>query len=76
VQLLDQTTEMINTFKENKQSRGSFINAQTIAEAICLGNLAIRMDERLEWDNKNLRVKNLPEANEFVARKTRSGWEL
>ena len=75
-QLLDQTTEMINAFKENKQSRGSFINAQTIAEAICLGNLAIRMDERLEWDNKNLQVKNLPEANEFVARKSRSGWEL
>ncbi len=76
VQLLDQTTEMIEAFKGNKQSRGSFINAQTIAEAICLGNLAIRMDQRLEWDNKNLQVKNLPAANEFVARKTRSGWEL
>lgn len=76
VQLLDQTSEMIEAFKGNKPSRGSFINAQTIAEAICLGNLAIRMDQRLEWDNKNLQVKNLPEANEFVARKARNGWEL
>lgn len=47
-----------------------------MAEAICLGNLAIRMDNRLEWDHANLRVTNLPEANEFVSRKYREGWEL
>lgn len=76
VQLLDQTSEMINAFKGNKPSRGSITNAQTIAEAICLGNLAIRMNQRLEWDNKDLQVINLPEANEFVRRKTRSGWEI
>ena len=76
VQLLDQTTEMINSFKGKKPSRGSFIKAQTIAEAICLGNLAIRMNQRLEWDNNTLQVKNLAEANEFIARKARSGWEI
>ncbi|MCB0566557.1 MAG: hypothetical protein KDD01_19485, partial [Phaeodactylibacter sp.] len=64
VQLIDQTTEMINSFKGGQPSRGSYPNAQTIAEAICLGNLAIRMDQRLEWDSKNLKVANVPEANE------------
>lgn len=76
VTLVDQTTEMINAFKGNKQGRGSFINAQTLAEAICLGNLSIRMNQRLEWDNKALLVKNVPEANQFVARKCRPGWEI
>ncbi len=76
VQLMNQTTEMIQSFQGKNPSRGSFINAQTIAEAICLGNLAIRVSERLEWDNKQLLVTNFPEANEYIARKSRPGWEI
>jgi hypothetical protein len=75
-ELIDQTSEMIRAFKGGKPSRGSFDNVQTVAEAICLGNLAIRMDDRLEWDNTNLKVTNLEAANEFVSRKYRKGWEL
>jgi hypothetical protein len=74
--LIDQTSEMINSFKGGKASRGSFIEAQTIAEAICLGNLAIRMDQYLEWDNKNLKATNVKEANKFVKRDSRKGWEI
>ncbi len=73
---IDQTPEMIRAFRGEKPSRGNFEEVQTVAEAICLGNLAIRMDNRLEWDHANLRVTNLPEANEFVSRKYREGWEL
>ena len=76
VQLVDQIREMIESFKGGKPSRGSFVQAQTIAEAICLGNLAIRMDQRLEWDKEQFKVTNVPEANEFLARKSRSGWEI
>jgi hypothetical protein len=76
VQLIDIDTEMIEYFRGGKVSRGSYPNGQLVAEAICLGNLAIRMDKRLEWDNKNLKVTNVPEANEFVTRKYREGWEL
>lgn len=73
---VDIDTEMIEYFRGGKESRGSYPNGQNVAEAICLGNLAIRMDTRLEWDNKNLKVTNVPEANEFVTRKYREGWEL
>ena len=75
-ELIDQTTEMIRAFKGGQASRGDFVNVQTVAEAICLGNLAIRMDDRLEWDNKNMKVTNLEAANKFVSRKYRPGWEL
>ena len=75
-ELIDQTSEMIRAFKGGEPSRGSFENVQNVAEAICLGNLAIRMNDRLEWDNNNMKVTNIPEANEFVSRVYRKGWEL
>ena len=74
--LIDQTSEMINAFRGETPSRGSFENCQTVAEAICLGNLAIRMDDRLEWDNTSMKVTNLPEANDYLRRVYRKGWEL
>jgi Oxidoreductase family, C-terminal alpha/beta domain/Oxidoreductase family, NAD-binding Rossmann fold len=76
VQLIDQTSEMIRAFRGGQPSRGNFVEVQIVAEAICLGNLAIRMDDRLEWDNINMKVTNLEAANEFVTRKYRKGWEL
>lgn len=72
----DETTEMINAFKGGKASRGNFENVQNVAEAICLGNVAIRVSDRLEWDNENMKITNLPEANEFISRNYRPGWEL
>lgn len=72
----DINAEMIEYFRGGKESRGSYPNGQNVAEAICLGNLAIRMDQRLEWDPANLKVINVPEANEFVKRKFREGWEV
>jgi predicted dehydrogenase len=43
-------------------------------ETVLLGNLAIRTRRRLEWDSKNLRVTNFPEANRFVTKEYRPGW--
>jgi len=76
VKLTGQTDEMVDSFKGGKRSRGDFVNAQTVAEAICLGNLAIRVGQRLQWDEKNLKVTNVPEANQYVKRQYRKGWEL
>jgi hypothetical protein len=76
VDIIDQTSEMIRSFKRELPSRGSFEKVQTLAEAVCLGNLAIRMNDHLEWDNDNIKVTNLPEANEFVTRVYREGWKL
>jgi len=76
IKLIAQTDEMINAFRLGRPSRGSLENAQTIAEAICLGNLAIRVGRRLRWDPKNRRVTNVPEANRYLRRQYRKGWEL
>jgi hypothetical protein len=31
---------------------------------------------RLEWDSEHLRVKNVPEVNQFVRAEYRKGWSL
>ncbi len=68
--------EMIKAFKGGEASRGDFMHAQTIAETICLGNLAVRSRRKLEWDNENMKVTNFDEANRFLHREYRPGWEL
>ena len=43
---------------------------------ILLGNLAIRAGRKLEWDGPNMKVTNVPEANQYVRREYRKGWSL
>jgi hypothetical protein len=48
-----------------------------LTEAVLLGNVAIRArGKTLEWDGPNLKVTNVPEANEFLRREYRKGWSL
>ena len=41
-----------------------------------LGNVAIRAGEKLEWDGKNMKVKNFKNAQQYVQRDYRKGWTL
>jgi len=41
-----------------------------------LGTVAFRVGKKLEWDAKNLKAKNCPEAARFIRRKYRAGWSL
>jgi len=63
---------------------GSYFDwAGPLAEAVLLGNVALRLRLRQElvkhkllWDPLNLRITNLPEANDFLRREYRAGWTL
>jgi hypothetical protein len=46
------------------------------AEWLALAAIALHVPGRLEWDAKNLRFTNNPEANKFVKPVFRKGWEL
>mgnify|MGYP000462870678 CR=1 FL=1 len=70
----------------------SFDYAGPMTETVLMGNLAIRSyllrkeeDEgkmeffgrkKLLWDGENMRITNLEEANQFVGRTYREGWEM
>lgn len=55
----------------------NFDYAGPLTETVLLGVLALRAPgTRLEWDSKNLRVKNAPELNRYVHTEYRQGWTL
>jgi len=68
--------DWIEAFKGGKPSPGNFENVRACSEAICLGAVALRVGRKIEWDSKNMKIINIPEANEFLYRKYRKGWEL
>ena len=58
------------------QSPGSFLHAGPISDAMNLYSIALRTGKRLTWDAENLKITNVPAANQYLSRTYRSGWEL
>jgi predicted dehydrogenase len=75
--------EWIEACKGGKPGGSNFDWAGPLAEAVLLGNVALRSKLRedmtrykLLWDASNLRITNLPEANQFLRREYRQGWSI
>ncbi|MBI2929861.1 MAG: Gfo/Idh/MocA family oxidoreductase [Verrucomicrobia bacterium] len=73
--------EWIEACKGGKPGGSNFDWAGPLAEIVLLGNVALRLQLRealtrasLLWDPANLKITNLPEANEFLRREYRQGW--
>jgi hypothetical protein len=66
----------IEAFKNNTQSPGSFIYAGAVSETILLGTVALRARKKVEYDSVNMKITNFPEANKYLTREYRQGWEL
>jgi GFO/IDH/MocA oxidoreductase family protein len=62
--------------KGGKQSPGAFINAGAISEAVNLYAVALRTGRRLVWDAAAGRITNAADANKYLQREYRKGWEL
>lgn len=78
--------------KEHRGLTSSFDYAGPMTETVLMGNLAIRSymlrrensqgkmeffaRKKLLWDGENMRITNLEEANQFVGRTYREGWEM
>ncbi|MAB75054.1 MAG: hypothetical protein CMO47_01150 [Verrucomicrobiales bacterium] len=45
-------------------------------EMVLLGNLAVRLDKEVKWNAAKLKSPNCPEADQFIRRSYRKGWEL
>ena len=62
--------------KSGKLPCAHFGYSGPLTEMTVLGNVARRMDTRIEWDAKNLKVTNLSAANKYVKKEYRKGWSL
>jgi predicted dehydrogenase len=47
-----------------------------LSEAVLLGSVAFRTGKRLEWDAAALAARNCPDADRFVRKQYRPGWEV
>jgi hypothetical protein len=70
--------EWIEAIKANKPeiAMSNFDYAGVLTEAILLGNVAMRVGKKLEWDGPALKATSCPEAAQYVKREYRKGWEL
>ena len=76
--------EWIEACKGGQPAGSNFPDhAGILAEAVLLGNVALRPElqeamnqTKLLWDGPNLKITNIPEANEFLRREYRQGWTL
>jgi Oxidoreductase family, C-terminal alpha/beta domain/Oxidoreductase family, NAD-binding Rossmann fold len=68
--------EWVNAIKNGTKSKGSFEEVAALAEAVTLGNIALRVPyKRLIWNAKDMAFANSSEATALVRREQyRSGW--
>lgn len=68
--------DWIRAIKEGRQAGANFGYSGLLTEAVLLGNIAKRVNDKLYWDAENLKITNNDEANAFVSREYRNGWSL
>ena len=70
------TQNWIQACKSGTQASAPFEYSAPLTEICLLGNIATRVDARIEWDAANMKVTNVPEANKYVRTEYRQGWSL
>ncbi len=68
--------DWLHAIKTNQPAPSDFAYSGPLTEAALLGNVAYRVGGKIEWDSRNLRAKNRPEADEFIQHHYRKGWRL
>jgi predicted dehydrogenase len=63
-------------FKANQESPGSFIYAGPVTETINLAAVALRAKKKIDYDSKYMKITNDRDANAYLYREYRRGWEL
>ena len=59
------------------KTQANFDYAGPLTEAVLLGSVASRFPKTtLEWNAKKLKFTNVKEANQYVRRDYRKGWEV
>ncbi len=69
--------QFVEACRGNGKTSAPFSYSGPLTESVLLGCLATRFPKTtLEWDAANLKVVNVNEANSFVRRRYRKGWEV
>jgi hypothetical protein len=66
----------VEAFRKGVESPGSFLKAGPVTETILLGAVALRAGKKVNYDSENMKITNHPDANKYLFREYRKGWEL
>ncbi|WZP00611.1 Gfo/Idh/MocA family oxidoreductase [Isosphaeraceae bacterium EP7] len=71
-------SEWIQACKDNKpeDARAGFAYSGPFTEALLVGNLALRLQKRIEWDSEALKATNAPEAEPLIRKQYRAGFGI
>lgn len=72
----DRYSAWVEAVRGGSPSPGSFLNAGSISDAVNLGTVALRAGKRVVFDSQAVKITNAPEANRYLRREYRKGWEL
>jgi len=70
-----QWAEWIEAAKTGAVTSCNFQYSGWLTEANHLGNVAYKVGKKIQWDAAAMRATNAPEADKFIRRQYRKGWE-
>ena len=68
--------DWVRACKTGQRAGADFEYSALLTEICLLGNVAKRVDARIEWDGPAMKVTNLPEAQKYIQTPYREGWTL
>jgi predicted dehydrogenase len=68
--------EWIEACKGGPMCLSNFDYAGRLTEFVLLGNVALRVGKKIEWNARRMKAKNCPEADQYIRREYRKGWNL
>ena len=69
--------QFVEACRGNGQTAAGFDYSGPLTEAVLLGSVATRFPNvSMEWDAKKLKFTNVSDANQYVRRRYRKGWEV
>jgi predicted dehydrogenase len=71
-----QKKEWVAAIKGGPQALSNFDYAAMLTETILLGNVAVKVGKKLEWDGPNLKITNIKDAEALINPPHRKGWTL
>jgi hypothetical protein len=69
-------TEWTSAIVSGGKTSCPYSYAGPLTETVLLGNVAYRTGKTIEWDSANLKAVGAPEADQFLRRAYRRGWEV
>jgi predicted dehydrogenase len=68
--------EWIKACKDGSPTTCNFDYSGAVTETVLLGSVAYRVGKRIEWDGAKLKSPDCPEADQYIQKEHRKGWEV